>query len=139
MGTYTELVLQAHIKSDLPDNVKPLIDYFFDEKSEWMKLTDEQKNNLPDHNFFKCERWSQIGHFSSYSFSPFSLKYKTNYGLNNPGEISTFLLCNIKNYDNEIELFLDWLKPYAFEMWGYHRCEADDPSFFYIQNFGQIS
>ena len=45
--------------------------------------------------------------------------------------------CSFKNYDDEIELFLDWLAPYieTYGFLGYHRYEEfDDPTLIYKED-----
>ena len=99
MGMYTELVLKCEVKSDCPSLVKDILNYLFNDK--------EKPKELPEHNFFKCERWASIGHCSSFYHVPFALsKFEEGY---------IFSRSDLKNYDNEIDLFIDWLKPYLDE------------------------
>jgi len=131
MGMYTEFVFQGEkiVSQKLPKNIIELFSYFFDKDT----TIHSQDVQLPDHPFFKCSRWDHIGHMSSYYFNPFALRYSQKHVLDNCGE-HVFLLCNLKNYGNEIKLFLDWVDPYMDSYWGHHWYEEDDaPTFFKVR------
>jgi len=100
---YTELVLKCRLKNkeELPEEVKEVLLYLFGENHPEM---DQQK--LPEHPFFKTPRWHMIGSCSSYSHVP----YPYNYLNFDSGKL--FSRSDLKNYDNEIELFSNWLMPY---------------------------
>ena len=96
MGMYTELVLKAEIKEDAPKLVKDILNFLFNAAKE-----PEEK---PGHIFFTKPRWRYIGSCSSFYHVPFALsRYERNY---------LFSRSDLKNYDEEIESFIDWLKPY---------------------------
>ena len=101
MGMYTELVLKCEVKDALPDEVRTMLNFLFN--------GGEIPIGLPEHPFFKCARWSMIGTCSSYYHVPFALSRFL--------EGHIFSRSDLKNYDNEIGLFLNWLHPYidAFE------------------------
>ena len=129
---YTEFVFQGETKKDLPKDIQELLDYFFDEDSADL-IGEVEKNKLPDHPFFSCPRWRHIGHKSSYYFNPFALRYSQKHVIENAGK-HVFLLCNLKNYDSDIELFINWVDPYMNEYWGHHWYEEDDmPTFFKVR------
>lgn len=129
---YTEFLFQGATKSNLPENIRELIGYFFDKNSVGFQGI-FQKETLPDHPFFLCDRWGQIGHMCSYSFNPFVLRLKKDHILND-GTEKVFLMCNLKNYGSEIELFLDWIDPYMEFYWGHYCYEEDDkPTFFKVR------
>jgi hypothetical protein len=122
-------MFQGETKANLPLEIKELIDYFFDEGSILNKLN----TSLPEHIFFKCERWRHIGHMGSYYFNPFSLRYKEDH-IQRDGTQRVLLICNLKNYNDEIELFLDWIDQYMEFYWGYYLYEEQDtPTFFRIR------
>lgn len=100
MGMYTELIFGASIKKNTPNEVIEALKYMLGE------IEDKPKNfPLPDG---RCE-WL----FQGTSFY---------FGINEPinkmwfdeidecWHIST--RSNIKNYENEIETFLEWVKPH---------------------------
>ena len=100
---YTELVLKAMIKEDSPKIVKDILEFLFNGA--------EEPKKKPDHEFFTKERWDIIGRCNSYYHVPFSLsKYSEGY---------VFSRSDFKNYNSEIESFIDWIKPYIDEPDGY--------------------
>lgn len=104
MGMYTELVIKCSIKEDAPQVVINVLDKLFNGVGNEIL-------NLPDHEFFRCDRWRHIGSWSSYYHTPFALsKFEHD-------EISSHLFSrsDLKNYNNEISKFIDWLMPYVDE------------------------
>lgn len=96
MGMYTELLLKCSVKENLSLKTKNILDFLFNDK--------EEPDDLPDHDFFKCERWKSIGRCNSYYHIPYTLNYyKEGY---------LFSRSDLKNYNNEIGLFLEWIDPY---------------------------
>lgn len=129
MGMYTELVLGIEIE----DNKKVIqtLKYMLNEteyQPEW------------EHELFRTDRWEYMLRCGSYYFDgkPDSKLFKDNlykdksmYFLN--------VRCNLKNYNNEIEKFLDWLCPYikTFGFLGYKRYEEhEDPTLIYKTDKG---
>lgn len=115
MGMYTELKLGVELKKD----------------EKMLEVLNKMINDniycrigLPDHPFFKTSRAFAIFHCGSYYFDskPFVELY-------DDGIRITLTTCfNMKNYDSEIEKFLDWLCPYI-ETIGYlgtYWYEEDD-------------
>lgn len=105
MGMYTELVLKVDLVDNLPSNVIETLSFLFN-GGEY------EPPYLPDHPFFSKERWKRIGSCSSYGHVPWSSsKY---------AEGHIFSRSDIRNYDGEIQSFLDWLAPYLCE--GMYSC-----------------
>jgi hypothetical protein len=105
MGMYTELVLKCQIKDDLPDDVRAVLKFLFKEGKE--------PTVLPDHEFFKCPRWSGIGQGSSFYHHPKAMSdYWTGHGDDDNRGGYIFSRSDLKNYDGEIGHFIDWLMPY---------------------------
>ena len=100
MGMYTELIFGAELKKDTPDNIIEALGYMLGETREKPK-----DFPLPDG---RCE-WLFCG--SSYYFAinnPVNKMWRDH--IDNCYHIST--RSNIKNYEGEIETFLEWIKPY---------------------------
>lgn len=104
MGMYTEFVFASELKRDLPSEVEQVLKtmtegYGFDELSI-----------IPDQDFFKCDRWTMLFTCDSYYFDG---KTSTSFEYDNISK-SYYLTVrsNLKNYDSEIEKFLQWIKPY---------------------------
>ena len=106
MGMYTEFIFQGETKANLSPEIKELINYFFGDSYDSDIGQPNSCVALPKHDFFKCDRWQHIGHMSSYYFSPFALRHKQDH-IQDDGTERVFLICNLKNYHNEIKLFLE--------------------------------
>lgn len=126
MGMYTEFYINTEIKKTAPKIVFDVLNYLFNQN----ELISEE--NLPDHPFFKTCRWKFIGKGSSFYHIPFPLskleKIEGVYYLTSRSDL--------KNYDNEIEKFLDWIMPYIDTtddfFIGYSRYEEDEkPTLYY--------
>ena len=130
---YTELYLSCELKIDLPPKVLEVLQCLFNGK--------ERPSNLPKHEFFKCDRWSCIGRCSSYYFVPFNTS-KLYFDDRVTKQYFLTTRSDLKNYDGEIEKFLDWIMPYIEEPWGGHlghyRYEEDDaPTLIYYSKVGE--
>lgn len=115
MGMYTELVLSTRIKND-PTAVAVL---------KYMAGATNELPALPDHPLFATTRWRMLFSCSSHYFVPTSVvKFEFNDIANCWLLISR---ADLKNYENEIEKFVDWINPYLEiengEMFGYSRHE----------------
>lgn len=129
MGTYTEIFVNVALKADTPAHVLQILN------------NPDDAVRLPDHPFFSCDRWDQIltGPCSGGSYY---------FNLNNFYHFRTIddiskgaglcLLQDLKNYDNEIDKFFDWIEPYVagsdFERvhMGHHRYEeSEEPTLRY--------
>lgn len=99
MGMYTELKLGVELKKD--EKMLEVLNRMINDDIRC-------RIGLPDHPFFKTPRAFAIFHCCSYYFDsePFVR-------LDDDGIRITLTTCfNMKNYDGEIEKFLDWLCPY---------------------------
>ena len=120
MGMYTEIVIKCSIKENLPESIVSVLHYLFNNGDEVAEL--------PNHPFFKCSRWRAVGSCSSFYHIPWAdSKYSEDY---------LFSRSDLKNYDNEIALFFDWLDPYIEELtdkcvgWSWYE-ENDVPELVY--------
>ena len=129
MGMYTELIFGAELKKETPNEVIEALKYMLGE-------TQEKPNNfpLPDG---RCE-WLFQG--SSYYFA---ISNPTNKmwldDIDKCWHIST--RSNIKNYENEIETFLEWIKPFIGggsgnrEMYAITIYEdSEEPNIYYLHD-----
>ena len=104
MGMYTELVCAFNLRKDVPQNVIDILQY--------MTMTRSGENlnfQLPDHPLFSTARWSTMLCCDSFYFpgeSHSQLEYDSIIGW------WMTIRCNLKNYDNEIQKFIDWVRPY---------------------------
>ena len=128
MGMYTELVLGCSIK-----NVPSVITAI-----HWLLDSGKNKTNRPS-ILPQGERidW-MFNSGGSYYFGANSGEYKFEY--DNISDCYRFnARFNIKNYDNEIQKFLDWLKPYIEQGSGSREWyaavtyeEDDEPTIYYL-------
>ena len=102
MGMYTEIIFGAGLKKDTPKNVIGVLQRMID--------GEDLVDNLPDHEFFKSQRTWLIRSGGSYYF-PGCIEPKFWFDDISKNWFLHFRT-NIKNYDSEIEKFLDWIKPY---------------------------
>ncbi|MFZ1361441.1 MAG: hypothetical protein WAS05_00705 [Candidatus Nanopelagicales bacterium] len=101
MGMYTEYLLRGEIKDDAPQQVRDVLTFLasrdFDSRVE--------PSPLPDHPFFVTDRWDCLGSRMSYYFP----------GSKGHSEFSEFgfiFYGDLKNYDQEIAKFVDWIMPH---------------------------
>lgn len=118
MGMYTELNIGVEFVEDIPENVVNILKFMVGD------ITDEPETT--DHPLFETERWrmmlcSDSAYFAGHTDS--SLQYddiSRTYNLN--------VRCNLKNYDDEINQFLSFIRPYleTTGFLGYTRYEEDE-------------
>jgi len=126
MGMYTELNIGVSLRSDTPLNVINIIEYMLSDDN--MKMCD-----MPfDHPLFSTERWHFMLLCGSYYFDGQPDSHMVRDDIDH--EYKCNVRCNLKNYDNEIELFLDFIRPYLVTrgFLGYKRYEEDgEPTLIY--------
>jgi hypothetical protein len=132
MGMYTELHLNAKMKRDVPDDVVAILKHMVADSAEYV----ERPAELPDHPLFaRTSRWGYMLRCNSYYFAA-----DTRSTLRHDRISDAYYLCiqtNLKNYDSEIEYFLDWVHPYfdmeAGEFLGFRRYEESNrPTLVYM-------
>lgn len=127
MGTYTELVLKCTIRDDIPEIVNEILTFLFCERLK-------RPCELPNHPFFKNKSWEAIGRSASYYHIPIPSSFYNGKYL--------FSRSDLKNYHDEIQSFLDWLKPYLstppgkFIGWIFAE-EMNEPVFIYNDSICQ--
>ena len=127
MGMYTELIFGAELKKETPERVINALKYMIGE------LEDKPDDFLLPEG--SCE---YVLKGSSYYFGVNKAAYKLWFDeISKSWRISS--RSNIKNYENEIEMFLEWIKPYiesgsgAKNMYAITIYEADfEPTIYYL-------
>ena len=135
MGMYTELNIAVRLK--LPDNALKILE-FMTEQSE------NQDFELPVHPLFDLEtnRWEYMLCCDSASFPHTTYSFLENEKYFAEEDTSQCVLnvrCDLKNYNDEIENFLDWIYQYSMTKGfiGYMRYEEDeDPTLIYFTDRG---
>lgn len=125
MGMYTELNIGVEVSNN--KDVIQKLRFMLMEPSEDVEI---------NHPLFKTSRWSFMlrstsGYFDGRTDSRLyeeEVLGVPRYYLN--------VRCNLKNYDNEIEKFLDWLSPYILTrgFLGYMRDEDEEPTLLYLED-----
>lgn len=122
MGMYTELVLGVNLNRETPAEVIDVLKFMVGD-------SETEPNPLPAHPLFSCFRWKYMLQCGSYYFAG-----GTHTAMNQDsvsGGWSISIRCNLKNYESEIEKFVDWIKPYIGkpyegEFMGYMRYEESE-------------
>ena len=113
MGMYTEILIKCDIECKDEIALK-VLNFLFN--------NGEEPDVLPEHEFFKCNRWQFIGNCSSYYHIPAVQNFFDGSYL--------FSRSDLKNYDDEINEFFKWLIPFVSackgECIGYSWYEEDD-------------
>jgi len=124
MGMYTEL--NIGVKLIPTSDVLKKLRYILGDSDEDIEI---------DHPLFKTPRWCYMLRSGSYYIhgQPDSKLFVDYLYPENPMYFLN-VRCNLKNYDDEIELFLDWLNPYIETdgFLGYMKCEeCSNPTLIY--------
>lgn len=104
MGNYTEIILGFSFKKDTPKEIINVIKYMLNVKP------DNKPKELPNHLFFSTPRWDSLfmsdsAYFPCYHASFYKSEFNNSLVLD--------VRSNLKDYDDEIGLFCDWIKPYV--------------------------
>jgi hypothetical protein len=121
MGYYTEFKFKAKLSNDIPENILDLLNKII--SGEVLEDLYQQKTgkelpgmmsvndipNLPiEHEFGKCPRWNML--FNSNPFNPENIKSSK------LEENELTIHTEFKNYDGEIEKFIDWIRPFTVSL-----------------------
>jgi hypothetical protein len=128
MGMYTEIHFNSELREDTPEEVIEILKYMVGD-------SEEEPTRLPDHELFKTPRWGIMLRCDSYYFDA-----DTHSTLRYDDISKSYYLCirsNLKNYDDEIGKFVDWIMPYLNkhdgEFLGFSRYEEnDEPELIYF-------
>lgn len=136
MGMYTEVYFNAEVRKDV---------------AEWVESLEWEGLGFDGHPFFSCDRWwSVFRGASAYFNGPAWIRVvpceEDEYGKYGPEAEKWAMLslrASLKNYDNEVEYFFDWIRPFLREgtgggsrgMIGYSLYEeSDEPTIYYELN-----
>ena len=134
MGMYTEIYVKISLKEDAPKEVIEILKHMMGEDAEI------SNGKLPDHELFTKGRWEFMLRCSSYYHMPSCVG---KFWYDNIAR-QWFLLSrsDLKNYENEIESFFDWITPYAEQnsekqFIGYELyVEENEPTMYYLTDNG---
>ena len=104
MGMYTELHLNAKIREDTCSQDLAILEYMTREDDGAVKKPDF----VPSHRLFSTRGWEWMliggAYFPADPHTTF--RHDRHYGC-----YRLCIRCSLKNYDGEIEAFVDWLRP----------------------------
>jgi hypothetical protein len=136
MGMYTEFHFNAELKKSTPEHVIKTLEYM-------VKCPNNYNSDFvpPDHALFKLDdrRWCYMLQSDSYYFPT-----DTHSTLRLDDISETYYLCircNLKNYQQEIQHFLDWVTPYLYcsdgDFLGFYRYEDNNqPALLHFETIG---
>jgi hypothetical protein len=124
MGMYTELIFGAKLKKDTPNEVIETLRYLVGDIEKPEKVA--------------IDLWRNPLNFGSYYFAVNSPVRKMWFDeIDEEWHIST--RANIKNYESDIEKFLEWIKPFVAGGSGTRDMyaiviyeESDEPTIYYL-------
>lgn len=120
MGMYTEILMRGEIRKDAPDDVRAVLRY--------LVRGEEKPETLPEHPFFKCERWEYVATMNSAYLPVVSRSSLEKSGWGDSEYL--YVHAQLKDYDGEIEKFFDWVDPYIDgtpdQFLGYSLYEEDE-------------
>lgn len=128
---YTEFVLGVDLHRETPKNVIDILKFMTDREC------DLKTPQVDDHPLFKTERWEKMLVNDSGCFQGGTCSV-IGPSCDPLSSYSVSIRCNLKNYDSEIELFLNWLASYitCVGFVGTMRCEdSDDPTLIYYDYY----
>jgi hypothetical protein len=126
MGMYTELNIGVAFKEDTPKEIIDAVKYL---------LCKTKEKPCIEHKLFSCTRHKMVLTCDSFAFDSIS-DSKMEYN-HIDGQYHLNVRSNLKNYDSEIENFLDFISPYVETdgFIGYYRYEeSENPTLIYIDN-----
>lgn len=128
MGMYTELVLNVALQN-IPSDALDVL--------RGMTQGDDSTSPNMEHRLFETPRWQWMLCSSSHYFVPEATAKLIERDYASSKYLS--VRCDLKNYNGEVEAFLEWIAPFAESGFaGYKRYEEDsDPTLIYFEN-GQV-
>lgn len=124
MGMFTEFHYNVELIKNVPKNILDILHFMLDENRH--KSIDTLM--IPSHPLFNSERWKGMLLSDSFMF-----KADTHSTLRFDDIAKVYFLCircNLKNYNNEIENFIDWIDPYVEaytdDFLGFYRYEESE-------------
>ncbi|NHR04381.1 hypothetical protein HA052_04145 [Chromobacterium haemolyticum] len=132
MGDYTRIKFRAKLREDTPANVLAVFDAASRGEADNLE-------SLPDADFFKDERWTMVFNgASAYFQTPEKCQVAVEDGL-----ASVSFHSSVKNYDDVIEKFFDWISPYLAEtpggILGEYEWTSDQPETVIVGADGKIT
>lgn len=134
MGMYTEFHFNAELLPSVPhDEIVGVLNFMLG--GEESDQSYAKRSARPAHRLFDSPRWRWMLQCDSYCFAAdthSTLRYD-----DIAGAYYLCVRCNLKDYGNEIELFVDWIRPYLCaskgDFLGFSRYEENEqPDLIYM-------
>lgn len=100
---YPLFFMRAELRRDTPPHVLRILSYIVGEITS-------APDSPPDHPLFDCKRWQWLGTCSS-AYFPAGARSSLSTADQWSGPVLV-MFANLKNYDDEIAKFFDWIDPY---------------------------
>ena len=128
MGMYTEIHFNSELKKDTSAQIIETLMYMIGDR--------DAEPTLPAHELFLSDRWRYMLQSDSFYFDA-----DTHSTLRFDDISNSYYLCirsNLKNYNNEIGRFIDWIMPYLAkydgDFLGFSRYEEEqEPTLIYFK------
>lgn len=128
MGNYTELIFGCALKKDTPKEVIDTLSFYCGEHQDESKVVFKTKSGR-----------NPLNNGGSYYFGVINTNPNLQYdNIRNSWFINS--RTNLKNYENEIDDFLSWIKPYIDqgsgerEMYAIVTYESGEPIIYYLDD-----
>ena len=127
MGMFTELYLGVRLKKDTPSNVIDILKYMINGVDE--DNGEEVPDTAPYHPLFETRMWEHMLQCRSYYFHARLVNILQYDDISESYHLT--VRSDLKNYNDEILYFIDWLTPYivkGYNCWehlGHIRYEED--------------
>lgn len=124
MGMYTQIHTNLKLNENTPNDVISALKMMVGE-------IEIDKHKLPNHPLFETPRWDFMLLCSSFYFTPFNVTKLEYNDISQRYYLVSF--SDFKNYDNEVDLFFNFITPYVQSgLIGYSQYEEDDyPTYHY--------
>lgn len=105
MGTYTRFKCRIKLAYSVPDEVVNFLTQIIDFTKKEIYHDDDVITTLFAHELFRCMRWENLFYAHPDGSDPVFKKIGNTWILELDAEF--------KNYDSEIEKFIDWITPFV--------------------------
>lgn len=132
MGMYTEFELRTELRQETPNEVLDILEILAADRylrhSRQFATYEEYLQPYMQHDFFKTDRGAGLFSRGNACFVKAPSFVKRRDVRNSWEDHELFVCCCLKNYDSEIEKFLDWITPWigSSGFIGYHQYEEDN-------------
>jgi|SRR6185437_8046407 len=108
MGRYTEFRFESELENDLPKIERETLYRILVERRWATDENDAWVKPAIDHKFFDCPRWLQL-----LCYTDFNPDLRCSFEISDSGKIRLDIHSRFLNRDDEIRLFLDWIRRYV--------------------------